>query len=55
MSLDVIAIISPKPGKTDRVVELLTQVSAYVKSNEPGTLRYEVLRTGKEEIVMVEK
>ncbi len=61
MSLDLLAIISPKPGKTDRVVELLSQVSEYVKANEPGTLKYEIMRvnkdkaTGKEEVVMIEK
>jgi quinol monooxygenase YgiN len=59
-ALDLLAIISPKPGKTDRVVELLQKVSEYVKANEPGTLKYEILRagkdraSGKEEVVMAE-
>ncbi|KAF4626436.1 hypothetical protein G7Y89_g11719 [Cudoniella acicularis] len=57
--LDIIAIISPKPGKTDRVVELLQGVSEYVKKNEPGTLKYEITRSmnkkaGVEEVVMLE-
>ncbi|CAN9468743.1 unnamed protein product [Alternaria alternata] len=37
---DVIAIITPKPGKADRVEELLTTAAKAVKANEPGTLRY---------------
>jgi hypothetical protein len=77
--IDLIAIISPKAGKVDRVrtptlcslatphlltahsqvVELLNQVSVYVKNNEPGTLRYEITRevnkkSGVEEVIMLE-
>ena len=61
MSLQLLAIISPKPGKTDRVIVCLREMSEYVKDNEPGTLQYEIMRvnkdrkTGKEEVVMVEK
>ena len=61
MALNLIAIITPKGGKTDRVIERLREMAEYVKSNEPGTLQYEIMRvnkdrkTGKEEVVMVEK
>ena len=55
------AIIPCKPGKTDRVVELMRKMSEYIEANEPGTLQYEIMRvnkdkkTGKEELVMVER
>ncbi|KAF2875262.1 hypothetical protein BDV95DRAFT_486232 [Massariosphaeria phaeospora] len=41
---DVVAIIEPKPGKADRVEELLLNAAASVKANEPGTLRYHLQR-----------
>lgn len=41
---DVIAIITPKPGKADRVQELLATAATAVKANEPGTLRYHLHR-----------
>ncbi|OAL44016.1 antibiotic biosynthesis monooxygenase-like protein [Pyrenochaeta sp. DS3sAY3a] len=41
---DIIAIISPKPGKADRVEELLRTAAKAVKANEPGTLRYHIHR-----------
>lgn len=46
---------------TSKVIELLQEVSKYVKDNEPGTLRYEVTRDlrpgkdGNEDIVMIER
>jgi len=58
---NVIAIIHPKQGKTDRVVELLKGVAQYVRANEPGTLKYEINRVtrpskdGTEDIVMIER
>ena len=75
--IDLFAIISPKPGKVDRVrseirlpypssftdplqvVELLQEVSEYVKQNEPGTLKYEIHRevnkkSGAEQVIMIE-
>jgi hypothetical protein len=76
--IDLLAIISPKPGKADRVrifhghypqrdtfstqvqvVELLQEVSEYVKKNEPDTLKYEINRevnkkSGAEQIIMIE-
>ncbi|KAH7393609.1 hypothetical protein BKA64DRAFT_676587 [Cadophora sp. MPI-SDFR-AT-0126] len=51
--IDIVAIITPKPGKIDRIVELLSEVSQYVKANEPGTLKYQITR-GKDEVVMIE-
>ncbi|KAF2703550.1 antibiotic biosynthesis monooxygenase-like protein [Pleomassaria siparia CBS 279.74] len=44
---DIIAIISPKPGKADRVQELLEKAAAAVQTNEPGVLRYSVQREVK--------
>ncbi|KAG0648524.1 hypothetical protein D0Z07_5264 [Hyphodiscus hymeniophilus] len=57
--IDLLAIISPKPGKADRVVELLQEVSEYVKNNEPDTLKYEIIRevnkkSGAEQVIMIE-
>ncbi|KAH7321940.1 hypothetical protein BKA65DRAFT_91351 [Rhexocercosporidium sp. MPI-PUGE-AT-0058] len=51
--IDIVAILSPKPGKADRLIELLSEVSEYVKANEPGTLKYQILRT-KDEVVLIE-
>ncbi|RFU33889.1 hypothetical protein B7463_g2422, partial [Scytalidium lignicola] len=57
--VELLAIITPNPGKTDRVVELLKGMSEYVKANEPGTLRYHIHRevnkkSGVEEVIMLE-
>ncbi|TVY34386.1 hypothetical protein LOCC1_G007826 [Lachnellula occidentalis] len=57
--IDLVAIISPSPGKTDRVVELLQQVAEYIKNNEHGTLKYNITRSfnkqaGVEEVIMIE-
>ncbi|TVY32762.1 hypothetical protein LSUB1_G007884 [Lachnellula subtilissima] len=57
--IDLVAIISPKPGKTDRVVELLQEVAEYIKNNEHGTLIYNITRSfnkqaGVEEVIMIE-
>ncbi|KAH8767947.1 hypothetical protein BGZ57DRAFT_748746 [Hyaloscypha finlandica] len=57
--INLIAIISPKAGKVDRVVELLNGVSQYVHKNEPGTTRYQInvevnKKSGVEEIIMFE-
>ena len=44
-----------------QVVELIQNVSKYVKDNEPGTLRYEITRDlkpgkdGNEDVVMIER
>ncbi|KAJ4288150.1 hypothetical protein N0V90_012167 [Kalmusia sp. IMI 367209] len=54
---DVIAILTPKPGKADRVEELLRTTAESVKAKEPGTLRYQINRETKGDaptIVMLE-
>ncbi|KIN06234.1 hypothetical protein OIDMADRAFT_17223 [Oidiodendron maius Zn] len=54
----LVAIITPKPGKADKVLELLQTHSEFVKKNEPGTLKYEInvdtKPSGVKEIVVVE-
>ncbi|KAH6638119.1 hypothetical protein C7974DRAFT_411564 [Boeremia exigua] len=47
MTIDIVAIISPKAGKASRVEELLLQAAQTVKANEPGTLRYHLQRETK--------
>ncbi|OSS49925.1 hypothetical protein B5807_06049 [Epicoccum nigrum] len=47
MTIDIVAIITPKAGKADRVEELLKQAAQSVKANEPGTLRYHLQRETK--------
>ncbi|KAL1795213.1 hypothetical protein ACET3X_007029 [Alternaria dauci] len=42
--IDVIAVVTPKAGKADRVEELLKISAQAVKANEPGTLRYHLHR-----------
>lgn len=75
-NIDLIAILYPKEGKVDKVsnvpqnfrafidntqvIELLQEVSVYVKDNEPNTLRYEITRqvnkkSGVDEIIMLER
>ncbi|KAL3427086.1 hypothetical protein PVAG01_00595 [Phlyctema vagabunda] len=56
---ELIAIIVPKPGKADRVIELLLEVSKYVVDNEPDTLKYHIhlesnKKTGVEEVIILE-
>ncbi|KAF1811525.1 antibiotic biosynthesis monooxygenase-like protein [Eremomyces bilateralis CBS 781.70] len=46
-TFDIIAILKPKPGKADRVIELLAGVTEYVEANESGTLRYHLQRETK--------
>ncbi|KAF2726665.1 hypothetical protein EJ04DRAFT_598402 [Polyplosphaeria fusca] len=57
--LDIIAIISPKEGKADRVQQLLGELCKDVHNNEPDTLGYHLhrqdKRDGSVEFVMVEK
>ncbi|TVY76007.1 hypothetical protein LSUE1_G005492 [Lachnellula suecica] len=57
--IDLVAIITPNKGKTDRIVELLQGVAEYVKKSEPGTIKYEIARSfnkaaGVEEVIMLE-
>ncbi|KAF2010650.1 antibiotic biosynthesis monooxygenase-like protein [Aaosphaeria arxii CBS 175.79] len=46
-SFDIIAVIQPRPGKEGRVEDLLKVAAAAVKANEPGTLRYHVMKQTK--------
>jgi quinol monooxygenase YgiN len=46
-TVDIIAIITPAPGKADRVQQLLAETGEWVKANEPGTLRYHLQRETK--------
>jgi len=57
--VDLIATLTPNPGKIDRVVELFLETAEQVKQNEPGTLKYQIHRevnkkSGIEEVVIVE-
>ncbi|KAH8598106.1 hypothetical protein B0O99DRAFT_507121 [Bisporella sp. PMI_857] len=56
--IDLIAVITPKPGKEDRVVELLKEMAVFVKENEPDVLRYhinvETKKSGEQEVIMLE-
>ncbi|OJD40277.1 antibiotic biosynthesis monooxygenase [Diplodia corticola] len=57
---DIVATLSPKEGKLDRVVELLTDLTSSVQKNEPGVFSFHLYKdfdaeTGKEQLVLVEK
>ncbi|KAI9901858.1 hypothetical protein N3K66_003675 [Trichothecium roseum] len=47
-SIALTAIITPKPGKAERFLELWEKCVKYVDDNEPGVLRYELHRGTKE-------
>ncbi|KAF1937905.1 antibiotic biosynthesis monooxygenase-like protein [Clathrospora elynae] len=56
--IDVIVILTPKPGKADRLEELLLTAAKAVEAKEPGTLRYHLQRETKGDaptFVMLEK
>lgn len=42
--IEIVAIFKPNPGKADRAQEVLDDMSAYIKANEPGTLKYHLQR-----------
>ncbi|CAF9919155.1 MAG: hypothetical protein ALECFALPRED_000984 [Alectoria fallacina] len=57
--IEMVAILSPKPGAVDQVIEALTPFNKYVEENEPGVLKYEFYRqvnvdSGKEDLVYLE-
>jgi quinol monooxygenase YgiN len=57
--LNVIAILEPVSGKSDRVVEIVQEIASFVKANDLTTLRYEITRhfneeTKTEEIILIE-
>ncbi|KAK0099614.1 hypothetical protein ONS95_013489 [Cadophora gregata] len=61
--IDIVAIITPEAGEGGSgmfpsptnflIVELLSEVSQYVKAKEPGTLKYQITRA-KDEVIMIE-
>ncbi|KAL3421019.1 hypothetical protein PVAG01_07464 [Phlyctema vagabunda] len=58
--VDIIATLTPRPGKIDRVAELLTNLTAVVQKKEPGVFSFHLYRDfdqekGKEQLVLVEK
>ncbi|KAF4303991.1 hypothetical protein SLS57_005313 [Botryosphaeria dothidea] len=57
---DIVATLTPKPGKLDRVVELLTNLTSVVEKNEPGVQSFHLYKdfdaaVGNEQLVLVEK
>ncbi|TKA81441.1 hypothetical protein B0A49_00284 [Cryomyces minteri] len=56
-NLEVVAIISPAPGKADRVEELLLQLAKHVHESEPETYKYHLhkeIDKKEPEFVMIE-
>ena len=53
MALDVAVTVSPKPGKEDRVRELIEWVSKEIRDAEPETEAYETYASygAKDELV----
>ncbi|KAH7023608.1 hypothetical protein EDB80DRAFT_698106 [Ilyonectria destructans] len=58
--IQLTAIITPKPGKAERFLELFETCAQYVRANEPHVHRYELhrgikdLNDGKEQFVVLE-
>ncbi|KAH7162495.1 hypothetical protein B0J13DRAFT_536152 [Dactylonectria estremocensis] len=58
--IQLTAIITPKPGKAKRFLELFDTCTQFVQANEPGVHRYELhrgikdLNGGKEQFVVLE-
>ncbi|KAL9119555.1 MAG: hypothetical protein Q9187_003891 [Circinaria calcarea] len=57
---DIVATLSPKSGKLDRVVELLSNLTKAVEKNEPGVFSFHLYKdfnaeSGKEQLILVEK
>ncbi|KAM0276776.1 hypothetical protein ACHAQH_006425 [Verticillium albo-atrum] len=42
--IDLVAIITPKKGQTERFFSLFAECANHAKENEPGTLRYRIHR-----------
>ncbi|KAL2753795.1 hypothetical protein ACRALDRAFT_1057901 [Sodiomyces alcalophilus JCM 7366] len=45
--IDLVAIVTPKPGKVERFIELFYKCAEYAEKNEPGTLAYRFHRGDK--------
>ena len=58
MAIEIIAIITPAPGKFDRAMEVLSTCAEGVKNNEPIALKYKPYKStnaeGQDVIVMLE-
>ncbi|KAE9970697.1 hypothetical protein EG328_006122 [Venturia inaequalis] len=55
-AVTLIAILSPKPGKKERVIELMKKIVDGVIANEMGALQYEMFEDiNTQEICFVEK
>ncbi|KAM0334371.1 hypothetical protein ACHAQA_001397 [Verticillium albo-atrum] len=46
--IDLVAIITPKQGQTERFFTLFAECASHAKANEPGTLRYRIHRGNKD-------
>ena len=59
MVVDVVAIVSPAPGKEARLEELLKDLTGKVEQNEPDVAKYMAYKTqnaeGATEYVFVER
>ncbi|KAI5777595.1 hypothetical protein EDC01DRAFT_635508 [Geopyxis carbonaria] len=59
--VDIIATLTPKPGKLDRVVELLSNLTTAVKANEHGVTSFhlyedfDAAHPDQRQLVLVEK
>ncbi|EGS22542.1 uncharacterized protein CTHT_0020870 [Thermochaetoides thermophila DSM 1495] len=49
MTVNILAIFTPKPDRVARLEELARECAAHVKDNEPGTLKYQWFKTGTKE------
>lgn len=57
--LDVVAILTPKPGCIEEIIETLAPFNKYVEETEFGVLKYRMYRqvnvdSGKEDVVYIE-
>jgi len=55
--IELVAVLSPAPGKADRLLELMGGVAKHVLDKEPGTLKYHLLKQMGEnpKVIVVEK
>jgi len=57
--IQIVAILTPKPGMSDKVIESLAPFNAHVEANEPKALQYQLFKQvnaedGKESLVYIE-
>ena len=57
--VELVAVLTPSPGRIDELIETIAPFNDYVKENEPGALRYQLYRqrnldSGKEDLVYIE-